>query len=92
MEDFKDTIIQKHIETIAKKEEDLIMSCFKKQKGFISVEESKQLIEVRKMIKNEVLVWTDYVFDGKVILTIHPPKFSEENGMFNATINYQQYD
>ena len=87
-----ESVMQDHIRTLAKKEEDLIMSCFKKQKGFISVEESKHLIEIRRMMKFDEHVGTDYVFDGKVILTIYPPKFSEENGRFNAMINYQQYD
>jgi 1-aminocyclopropane-1-carboxylate deaminase/D-cysteine desulfhydrase-like pyridoxal-dependent ACC family enzyme len=92
MENFIESVMQNHIRTLAKKEEDLIMSCFKKQKGFISVEESKHLIEIRRMMKFEEHVETDYVFDGKVILTIYPPKFQEDNGKFNAVINYQQYD
>jgi hypothetical protein len=86
-----ESVMQNHIMTLAKKEEDLIMSCFKKQKGFISVEESKHLIEVRRVMKFEEHVGTNYVFDGKVILTIYPAKFSEENGKFNATINYQEH-
>jgi len=89
---YTESIMQNYIKDLAKKEEDLIMNCFKKQKRFVSIEESKHLIEVRRMMKFDEHAGTDYVFDGKVILTIYPPKFTEENGRFNATINYQEYN
>ena len=84
-------IMQEHIKNCAKKEEDLILSVYKKQKGFISLEESKHLISVNKMVKDAVHVGTDYLFNGKVILTMYPPKFSEESGVFKVTWNYMEH-
>jgi hypothetical protein len=84
-------VIKNHINEFAKKEEQLIMSIYKKQKGFVSVEESKDKIEVNRMMKFGEHVGTDYIFDGKRILTIYPVKFTEENGRFKCSFDYLEY-
>lgn len=84
-------IMSQHIQKAAEKQDELILSIYQKQPGFISLEESKSLIQVNKMIQNGEHVGTDYLFNGKRILTIYPPEFSESQGVFYVKWNYLQY-
>lgn len=86
-----ESVMQNHINDIVDKRDALIMSKLKKQKGFVNFEESKHLIEVNRMFKNDHHVGTDYIFDGKRFLTIYPTEFTEENGKFKTSVNYLEY-
>lgn len=85
------TLLENRISEFAKKEEQLIMSIFKKQKGFVSVEESKDKIEVKRMMRFGKHTGTDYFFDSKRILRVYPVEFTEDNGRFKCSFNYLEY-
>lgn len=84
-------IIQDHISKFTAKEEALILRVYKKQKGFVSLQESKDLIEVNRIYRNEKHVSTDFLFNGERILTTYPPEFSERDGRFTTSIDYIEY-
>lgn len=85
-------IIQKSIEALAINQNELILDCFKKQDLFVTVEDSRSLIDFKWVFENEYKVFTDYFFNGKLILRVYPPTFRDENGVFVCKINYQEYD
>ncbi len=96
MYDYGKTMMQDHIEKVAKKQEEFIMKRLEKQPGFISLEKSKHLIEVNKMYKLDEYVGTDYLFNGKRFLTIYPFEYSTEiangNSLFATyQMNYREY-
>ena len=91
IEDKVESVIQRHIKELAKKQEDMILACYKKQKGFISFEKSKKFIEVRAFVINGEDKGTDYLFKGKVILSISPPSFDFEGRNCKATINFKEH-
>ncbi len=84
-------ILQKNIQEFTKRQDKFIMDLLEKQEGFESLEKSKRLIEVKQMIHNEILVGTDYLFNGKRFLTIYPTEYKEENGKFSFLFNYREY-
>lgn len=89
--DMISTIIQDHIKSFVKKQDDFIMERLKKQPGFISIEESKHLIEVNNMIHNSAHVGTDYLFNGRRFLTIYPTEYEGKAGEYGMTFNYKDY-
>lgn len=91
MEPFEQTLTNKYIQEFAKKEDEFIMSLLEKQPGFVSLEESKDKIEVNRMIKFGEHVGTDYLFNGNRFLTIYPVEFTQENNRFKCGFTYIEY-
>lgn len=87
----KERILEDYLTEFTRKQDALIMGILQKQKGFISLEKSKHLIEMNKMYRNDVHVGDDYIFDGKRFLTVYPPEFKEENGRFTISLTYLEY-
>lgn len=91
METFIENIYTKHFAEYLKKQEDLIMGILKKQPGFLSLEDSKHLIQLNRMVKDGEYIGTDYLFNGKVFLTIYPDKMEEKDGKFIISFDYSEY-
>jgi len=91
MESLHDTVIGEFMRKIIKAEEDFIMERLKKQPGFISLEESKHLIEVNRMLYNGTHLGTDYLFNGKCFLTVYPNDIKEIDGKFTSSFNYIEH-
>jgi len=84
-----ETIIQNYINEFVKKQDEFIMDLLSKQPGFVSLEESKHLIEIRNIVQRGEHLGADYVFNGKVFLTIYPTKIKEDQGKFTCSFNYR---
>lgn len=82
-----------HINEFARKQNDLILSIYQKQEGFISLEESKEHIEVHRIESiYRGYLGTDYYFKGKKILTIYPlDDNSHETNTYKFSFNYREY-
>lgn len=76
---------------LARKEENIILDVFKKQDGFVSLEESKDLMSADKIINNGVFIQTEYRFNGKLILVVYAPKYTTEDNVFKATVEYREF-
>jgi hypothetical protein len=82
-------LIEAHVLAFQQKQDDFILSVYHMQSGFISIEESKDFIQVNKMIQNGQLVGTDYLFNGKCILTIYQVKSSVDINNYNLSFTYK---
>jgi len=87
---FEKTILERHALDVLGKEEALILSVFKKKKDFISIEESKHLISINKIINNGVFIKTEYLFKDKLVLIVYAPKYEFINYTFTSTVEYQE--
>jgi len=72
------------------KEENLILSVFKKKKDFVSIEESKHLITANKIIYNGIYIKTEYLFKEKLVLIMYAPKYEYVDYTFKATVEYEE--
>ena len=90
MLNFEKTILERHALDVLGKEEALILSVFKKKKDFISIEESKHLISINKIINNGVFIKTEYLFKGKLVLIVYAPKYEFINCTFTSTVEYEE--
>lgn len=84
-------ITQDHIDSVVKRHDELILTILKKQKGFVSLEESYHHVEVNRIFNGVQHLGTDYLFKGKRFLTIFPIESKEENGRFSTCFNYQEF-
>jgi len=85
-------VIGNHIKEFVQKQDEFVIDKLNKQKGFVSIEESKHLIEVNKMMQNGHWLGTDYIFNGRRFLTIYPPEFNETQRQLILSFNYLEYD
>jgi len=88
---FEKLSMEQHFIDIARKEENTILNVFKKQKGFVSFEESKDLISADRIINHGVFIQTEYRFNGKLVLIVYAPKCAQENDTFKTTVEYREF-
>lgn len=84
-------LLQDHISRFSKQKEELILRVYKKQKEFVSYEASKHLIGLNCIYREGDHLGDDYLFNGKVILTIYPHEFTQEDGKFTIKFNYAEH-